>query len=253
MARFFISDNLVEQDQKVVITGPDVKHISRVLRLGPGDKIELLNGTGQEFEAKITDIMNNEVVCEILTRRQVSSESPVQVTLYQGLPKSDKMETVIQKTTELGVYRIVPVVCERTVVKLDDKKASSRRLRWQRVAEEAAKQSRRTIIPEVTEPVSFSEAMRQIAVEVFAIMPWEEQQPSESIGKVLNANLGKKEVAIFIGPEGGFSKSEAEAAKTRGVYHVSLGPRILRTETAGIVAVAIVLYQLGDLGGVNNG
>ncbi len=252
MARFFVSENSIKQNC-AVISGPDVKHIDRVLRLRPGDVIGISTGNGREFEARIREITNREVVCDIIAEKETSPEPPVKVTLFQGLPKGDKMELVIQKGTELGVACIAPIVCERTVVKLDTAKAGARQVRWQRVAEEAAKQSRRTVVPKVLEPLTFETALGQLGAEVMAVMPWEEEHTS-GIGYVLKNYKGAKhEVAIFIGPEGGFSKREAETARARGVFPVSLGPRIMRTETAGIVAVALVLYELGDLGGTVNG
>lgn len=256
MARFFVSGASIKQN-RAVITGPDVKHISRVLRLPAGEVIGLSTGNGREFAARITEITNNEVICEIIAEKKVSPEPPVRVTLYQGIPKGEKMELVIQKNTELGVSRIIPVICERTVVRLDAEKAGHRRLRWQRVAEEAAKQSGRTIIPEVSAPVNWEEALEQVSPEVLALMPWEEEL-TDGIRQVLHTKAKtakgiKKEVAVFIGPEGGFSQREAKLARSRGVFPVSLGPRIMRTETAGIVAVAIILYELGDLGGAADG
>lgn len=252
MARFFISEDSINLNT-AIITGPDVKHISRVLRLQTGDVITLAAGNGREFEARIVEITNREVPCEIISEKMACTEAPLKVTLYQGLPKGEKMELVIQKSTELGVAGIVPVICERTIVKLDDKKAGDRRIRWQRVAEEASKQSRRTVVPSVLAPVILDKALNQLSEEVLAIMPWEEES-SLGIAKVLKErDISKQEVAVFIGPEGGFSSREAGLAKEAGVAPVSLGPRIMRTETAGIVAVALIMYELGDLGGPING
>jgi len=251
MARFFVPQEAIQQN-KAVITGPDVKHITRVLRLKPGDTIGLSSG-GREFAARITEITKKEGVCEIVSENPVSTEPPVRVTLYQGLPKGDKMELVIQKSTELGVSCLVPVVCERTVIKLDEKKARERQARWQKVAQEAAKQSRRTSIPEVREPLNFDRVLASVKDGTLAVMPWEEET-SVGMRQVLRNPGGPvKEVAVFIGPEGGFSAREAGMARDRGVRLVSLGPRILRTETAGIAAAAIIMYELGDLGGGENG
>lgn len=251
MARFFVQNDSVKNNL-ITITGPDVKHISKVLRLVPGDKIGVSTGNGREFEAVIREITTKEVISEIVTEKQVSTESPIRVNLYQGLPKGDKMELIIQKSTELGVGRIIPIISERTVVKLDGKKAGERRLRWQRIAEEAAKQSRRTAIPMVEEPVEFETALEQLSNNQLVIMPWEEQK-SGGIKQLLMNHAGIAEISIFIGPEGGFSQREARTAADKGVHLVTLGPRIMRTETAGIVTAAIVLYELGDLGGVDNG
>lgn len=252
MARFFVSEQAI-QHGAVVITGPDVKHIGRVLRLEAGDPIEVCTGDGREFTAVIREITNRDVTCEITGENSGDTEPPVRVILYQGLPKGEKMELVIQKSTELGVSRIVPVTCERTVVRLDHKKAVERQTRWQRVAAEAAKQSRRTVIPKVAAPVTFAQALEQISSDVFALMPWEEELV-KGIGSALkSAGAQHRSVAVFIGPEGGFTRKEADSARARGVVPVSLGPRIMRTETAGIVAVAVILYELGDLGGKANG
>lgn len=248
MARFFLSENAIS-DGLAVITGPDVKHIGRVLRLEPGAGITLLTGKGTEFEATIREINNREVTCEITGTREVSAESPVRVVLYQGLSKGDKMELVIQKSTELGVARIVPLISERTVVRLDEKKAAHRLARWQRVAEEAAKQSRRSVIPQVGRPLEFRAALETISAGTLAVLPWEEEQGT-GLRDILRANRDNSgDIAVFIGPEGGFSRNEVELAGSRGVFPVSLGPRIMRTETAGIVAVSVILYELGDLGG----
>lgn len=254
MARFFVPEYEIKNNI-AVITGPDVKHIARVLRLEPGDMIEICAGEGQgrEFTATIRDITNKDVTCEITGEKAGITEPPVRVILYQGLPKGEKMEFVIQKSVELGVSRVVPVLCERTVVKLDDKRALARQIRWQRVAAEAAKQSRRTVVPEVAVPLPFRQVVQQINSDVLAVMPWEEEH-IRGIRTVLKSKAaGHRSVAVFIGPEGGFSREETDLARARGVVPVSLGPRILRTETAGIVAVAIVLYELGDLGGTADG
>lgn len=252
MARFFVSQNSV-QDGKITITGPDVKHITRVLRLETGESIDVSTGNGIEFVAVIREITSRAVDCEIITEKELSTEPPVKVTLYQGLPKGDKMELIIQKSTELGVDRIIPVICERTVVKLDIKKSEERQLRWQRVAEEAAKQSRRTSIPVVSKPIRFEQAVEHLSPDVLAVMPWE-KQVAGGMRHILKTNWETgRQVVLFIGPEGGFSPREALLAQTNGVHLVSLGPRIMRTETAGIVAVAVVLYELGDLGGKDDG
>lgn len=251
MARFFVSENSIENNT-VTITGPDVKHISKVLRLNPGHHVSVSTGAGREFEAVIREITGKTVICDIVEEREILTEPPVKITLFQGLPKGDKMELIIQKGTEIGVSRIVPMICERTVVKLDGKKAGDRRVRWQRVAEEAAKQSRRTAVPEVAEPVSFESVLRELKDAGLAVMPWEEQK-SGGIKQLLQNNRKTGHVAILIGPEGGFSHQEAEQAIRAGIQLVTLGPRIMRTETAGIVTAALVLYELGDLGGLDNG
>ncbi len=254
MARFFISCKSI-QNNTAVVTGPDVKHISRVLRLGTGEIIRLSTGDGREFAGRIREITSKQVVCEILAEREINTEAPVRVTLYQGLPKGDKMDLVIQKSTELGVARIVPVICERTVVMLDDKKAGARLVRWRRIAEEASKQSGRAVIPEVTGQMPFRVALEEVPGSKLALMPWE-QESSLGIKQLLISHRREKpqeyeDIAVFIGPEGGFTKEEVDLARSRGVLPVSLGPRIMRAETAGLAAVTMVIYELGDLGGVS--
>jgi len=225
--------------------------------LGPGEIIRLCTGNGREFTARIREITNKQVVCEITGEMEIPTEAPIEVTLYQGLPKGDKMDLVIQKSTELGVARIVPVICERTVVKLDEKKAETRLARWQRIAEEAAKQSRRTIIPAVSRQVTFDAALEEVSGTTLAVMPWEEES-ALGIKHVLTSYSRRKardksDIAVFIGPEGGFSAEEADMARSKGVLPVSLGPRIMRTETAGLAAITMIMYELGDLGGVSSG
>lgn len=250
MARFFVTEHAVSEG-KITITGPDVKHISRVLRLEPGDALQVVVKEGAEYEAVITEITGQAVFCQVTSEKKDSTEPPIGVTLYQGLPKGDKMELIIQKGTEVGISRIVPVFCERTVVKLDDKKARDRQVRWQRIAEEAAKQCGRINIPKIELPVKFSSAVSETKESTFSIMPWEEYK-SAGLKSTLE-KASQTHIEIFIGPEGGFSKSEAELAQSKGIHLVSLGPRIMRTETAGIVTAALVLYELGDLGGAEHG
>ena len=252
MARFFISE-VSSEGKTAVITGPDVKHIGKVLRLGPGSQVGLVDGEGREFAAKIREITNKEVICDITAENEAAVESPVDVTLYQGLPKGDKMDLIIQKSTEIGVIRIVPVICERTIVKLDKKKTAGRLTRWQRVAEEAAKQSRRTVVPEVSAPLMFPAAMKEISTDVLGIMPWEEERAVGIKSVLKKYRVFPARAAVFIGPEGGFTKEEVKTAQTAGILPVSMGPRIMRTETAGIVAVTAILYEIGDLGGVADG
>lgn len=245
MARFFVLPEQVEGG-RVTITGPDVKHISRVLRMGPGDIVTCVDGTGRELTSRIMEINNDTVVCDITGETMSGAEPPVKVTLCQGLPKGEKMELIIQKCCELGVHRIIPVNCARTVVRLDDKKAAQRQVRWQRVAEEAAKQARRRSIPEVAELTDFAASLEQVPPGVPALLPWEEE--GQAGFKAALRDCSSSEVWIFIGPEGGFTAHEADLARRAGCRPVTLGPRILRTETAAIATIALVMYELGDLG-----
>ncbi len=261
MARFFVSPEQV-QGNRITVTGPDVRHIGRVLRMEPGDSITCIDGSGRELTALITEIDSTKVVSEIVGAGQSLAEPPVRVTLCQGFPKGEKMELIIQKCCELGVHRIIPVNCARTVVQLDEKKAGQRQVRWQRVAAEAAKQARRGIVPQVAALTDFAAALQQVPSGALAILPWEEEGqvglramfsvssgvPAGGHGAQGAAVAPIDEVWVFIGPEGGFTAAEANQARQAGCRTVTLGPRILRTETAAIAMLAVVMYELGDLG-----
>ncbi|ABO51003.1 protein of unknown function DUF558 [Desulforamulus reducens MI-1] len=247
MPRFFVQPEQINSDT-AVINGPDVKHISRVLRMETGNNLTLLDGRGNVYLAQILEINKQEVHCRILEQQEATSEPTVKVTLVQGLPKGDKMETIIQKCTELGVSSIIPLAAARSIVKLDAKKAAERVQRWQRVAVEAAKQCRRSGIPEVYMLSSWDEILQQIPPDALVLMPWEGER-TKSLREVLQTRpMAPGQVYIFIGPEGGFEEEEVERVKEKGFYPVTLGSRILRTETAGPAALTMVLYQFGELG-----
>jgi 16S rRNA (uracil1498-N3)-methyltransferase len=247
MPRFFVSPEQIKDDH-IIITGPDVNHIARVLRLGAGDRITVLDGRGALYEAVIERAGKDEVLCAIEKRSKVDSASSLRLTLVQGIPKGDKMDLIVQKGAELGVSRVIPLISQRVVVKLEGDKSGKKRERWQRIALEAAKQCRRPDIPEVEEPAGWDQVLANLPGEALALMPWEEEN-ALSLREVLMGNTPKEDVFVFIGPEGGFTAGEVERARARGVRPVTLGPRILRTETAGLAVVAIILYQWGDLGG----
>lgn len=251
MPRFFVSPEQIK-DGRVTITGPDVNHISRVLRLGAGDCLTVLDGLGKAFDAVIEKPGKEEVVCAIRKEFPAGGTPPVRVTLVQGIPKGDKMDLIVQKGTELGVSRVIPLTSQRAVVKLEGDKSHKRRERWQRIALEAAKQCRRPDVPEVDEPTGWDPVLAGLPPEVVALIPWEEES-AESLKEVLLREPTKKEIYVFIGPEGGFAPGEVERARARGVRPVTLGPRILRTETAGLAVLTMILYQWGDLGGRSDG
>ncbi len=245
MHRFFVAPGDLGKD-KIIVTGPDVKHITRVLRLGPGEVIELLDGSGMAARARIEAIDRDTIICSRLEVYEPPGEPPVRVTLLQGLPKGEKMELIIQKATELGISEIIPVACRRSVVQLTGEKAGARRERWQRVAMEAAKQCRRPLVPVVRAPENFAAAIASIPGGALFLLPWEDEH-TRSLKEIL-AGDSPLEVFIFIGPEGGFDPEEVEQAVRRGAVTVSLGPRILRTETAGLACLAAVMCRWGDLG-----
>lgn len=252
MPSFFVEPDKI-YDGKVIISGEDVKHITKVLRLGPGDGVTVLDGQGMEYQAILEEIGSDRILASITGERQSQTEPPLRVTLIQGLPKGEKMELIIQKAVELGVHRIIPVETTRSIVKLDAKKALQRQERWQRIAMEAAKQSKRGIIPNVEVLTTLNKALKGLSADAsLVLMPWEEA--SAPLKPLLESKSeGNQEIYIIIGPEGGFTQQEAQNAIDAGAYTVSLGPRILRTETAGFTVLAVVMYELGDLGGGVNG
>jgi len=251
MRRFFVEEGNIKED-KVTIGGDEARHIAQVLRLKEKDRIKVFTGEGREYLAEIIQASKKEVIGRILKESRLDTEPPVEITLIQGIPKSNKMDFIVQKATELGVKRIIPVITQRTIIRLDKEKAKVRRIRWQRIALEAAKQSGRAIIPEVREAIPFIQALDNLNRERLNLIPWEEET-STSLKEVLKHHTSHiphptSQITVFIGPEGGFTSGEVGAAKKRGALSVSLGPRLLRTETAGLVTLAMILYELGDIG-----
>lgn len=250
MYHFFVEPSQIS-DKSVIITGEDVNHIKNVIRLNPGDEISISNGIdGREYRCGIARITDTEVYCELRFIKEEGVELSSKVFLFQGLPKGDKMELIIQKMVELGVYEIIPVAMKRCVVKLEEKKAKARLTRWQAIAEAAAKQSKRAIVPQVHEFMDFKEALAYAKDMDVKLVPYEMEGTLEkSTGmagtrEIIN-NLKKGQcIAVFIGPEGGFEGQEIEAAIAAGLQPVTLGRRILRTETAGMTVMAWIMYQL---------
>lgn len=242
MPRFFVEKEQVSNGF-INITGDDVKHIKRVLRLREGDEIEVCDGAGFDYECKIDSLSDDSVRAEIKSSSENMSEPPIELCVYQGMPKSDKMDYIVQKCVELGVCEIVPVITKRAVsIPRDAEKKSSR---WQRIADEAAKQCGRGILPTVRNTVSFSEAISEMSCEdSLSLMPYECEREG-SLSELLR-KTDKKKINVFIGPEGGFDESEVEKARKAGVFTVTLGPRILRTETAPLAVCSAIMYELGD-------
>ncbi|HBV98125.1 MAG: 16S rRNA methyltransferase [Peptococcaceae bacterium BICA1-7] len=245
MNRFFITSDQFN-NERPLITGTDVKHAARVLRLGPGDSVVLLDGTGRAAVAVIEQIGKDHITCRKVNDFNPGGEPPIDVFLVQGLAKGEKMEYIIQKCTELGVSGIIPLVSRRSVVRLEGERIASRQSRWQRVALEASKQCRRSRIPEVFTPREMEDVLRNIPPGALSILPWEGERSTSLKDALPGTNPGK--IYIFVGPEGGFEDSEVEEAQSSGVAVVSLGPRILRTETAGPACLAIIMHKWGDLG-----
>ncbi|AGB41806.1 RNA methyltransferase, RsmE family [Halobacteroides halobius DSM 5150] len=245
MNHFFVTPKDIREDQ-VLITGSDVGHITRSLRLSAKDKITVADGEGNKYLVELIRTTNEVVEGQIIEEIERKVESTVEITLIQGVPKrKKKMDLIVQKCTELGIDKIIPIITERTVVKLTDKKANKRQDRWQKIALEAAKQSRRAKVPTIAKIKDFAQ-MPAVASDDLALIPWEDEDTTGIKEVMQEQNVSK--VVILIGPEGGFSQSEVNQAKKIGFKPVSLGARILRTETAGITAVALAQYELGDLG-----
>lgn len=245
MSKFFVKENQINND-KIHILGEDVSHIANVLRMKKEDEVQICNQeTGENYITKIISFSKDEIECEIVKKIIETVESNVDITLFQGIPKFDKMELIIQKNTEVGVKKIVPVLMERTVVKLDEKTANKKIERWQKIAEVAAKQSMRDIIPEIENIVKLKDITKQDYDEVLVAYENEEKNMLKQELKKLQGK-DRYKIAIVIGPEGGISEKEIEILKNMGASFVSLGKRILRTETAGIVMSGNIMYELED-------
>ncbi len=240
MHRFIIEPGRVLGDV-VLLSAEEARHALRVLRLSPGDAVQLSDGAGALFSGELLE--NGQVR---LMEPIVGTEPPVQLTLYQGLPKFEKLELVCQKATELGVSRIVPVKMERCVVKLSGPDGEKRRERLHKICQEASKQCGRAKVPEVLAPVGFRQALALIRQEQLALLAWEEAR-GLSLGGAHERQPDAGRIGLIIGPEGGVSAAEAEAITREGALSITLGPRILRTETAAIAAGAVIMNLWGDL------
>lgn len=252
MYHFFVEPSQIGE-KEIRITGSDVNHIKNVIRLKPGDEISVSNGIdGRDYRCGIVEITEDAVRCELRFIKEDGVELPAKVYLFQGLPKGDKMEFIIQKMVELGVYEIIPVAMQRCVVKLDDKKAKSKIARWQGIAEAAAKQSKRGIVPQIHHVMTYKEALAYASDMDCRLVPYEMEENLEGASgmegtkKIIEAIRPGKSVAVFIGPEGGFDDSEIQSAISEGMKPITLGKRILRTETAGMTVMAWIMYQLEE-------
>ena len=234
------------QDELLTITGPEVNHIRNVMRLKPGEEISVsIGGDGKEYRYGIESYTEDSVLCRLRFVKDKEVELPVKVLLFQGLPKADKLDLIVQKAVELGAAEIIPVSMERCVVKLDAGKAAKKTARWQTIAESAASQSRRSIIPRILAPMSMKEAVEYAKEQTeVRVIPYELQEDDGSVKQYLESLKEGESVSIFIGPEGGFAPGEVELAKEAGIRPISLGRRILRTETAGLAILSWLIYIL---------
>ena len=245
MQRFFVSREMIdEENMRIRLTGEDVNHIKNVLRMKTGEELWVSDGERYEYHSQILDISPDEILLEILYRQEPDYELPSKIWLFQGLPKGDKTELIIQKAVELGAYQVVPVRMKRCVMKLDEKRGAKKAERWQQIAESAAKQSRRMLVPQVSSPVSFAEAMQMAGTLDRIIVPYELAKGMTETRNILDSIKPGESIGIFIGPEGGFDPQEIEELKSRGAETVTLGHRILRTETAGMTLLSVLMFKL---------
>ena len=246
MPKFFVTQDKITENQ-IIIDTEDVAHISRVLRLGIGDHVTVCDSQGTDYEAEIAEMEQKQIVCSITENRASESEPNIKVTLFQGLPKASKMEYIIQKTTELGISEIVPVKLSRCVVKIDNKKDERKKLdRWQKISEAAAKQSGRGIVPQISEIMTLDEVIERSKEFDLFFVPYECEE-QKTLKEVLLSRSDIKTVGFIIGPEGGFDPAETEKLHESGIDTVTLGKRILRTETAGEAVLAMTMYEIGDI------
>ena len=245
MSHFFVTSGQITGDE-LIILGDDVNHMKNVLRMRSGEAFTAADENGMFYRCEVDTLDKSQVTAKILWKEEGSSELSSKIYLFQGLPKSDKMEMIIQKAVELGAYEIVPVSTKRAIVKLDAKKEASKLKRWQAIAEGAAKQSGRMIVPQIHEVLSFKEALQMAKELDINVIPYECAKGMDGTREIFGSIKPGMSVGIFIGPEGGFEESEVEEAKTLGVHPVTLGKRILRTETAGLTTLSILMYLLEE-------
>ena len=243
MQHFFVEPNQID-GRKIYIEGSDVNHIKNVLRMKPGEKIYVSDGNNRQYLCSIILYEESKVVLEIQKEEKSDLELPSDIYLFQGLPKNDKMDLIVQKSVELGVHQIIPVKTRRCVVKLDNKKEVKKTARWNEIAKSAAKQAGRGIVPEVLMPVEYDQALK-LAEKLDVIMiPYELAEKMDDTRKFIEGIEPGQSIGFFIGPEGGFEKEEIKKAVEVGAKEITLGKRILRTETAGLMVLSILVYNL---------
>ena len=246
MYQFFVEPGQIDVTAKsVIIRGNDVNHIKNVLRMRPGEEVAVSNGIdGKEYRCGILALEEDCVRLELWFIKEDGVELPAKIYLFQGLPKADKIELIIQKAVELGAFQVIPVAMKRCVVKLDEKKADAKIKRWQGIAEAAAKQSKRGVIPTVAPVMSYAQAVKMASEMDLKLVPYELAEGMEQTKRLIESVRSGQQIAIFIGPEGGFDPEEIRIATEAGIQPITLGKRILRTETAGFTTIAWLMYQL---------
>ncbi len=247
MYHFFVDKEQIDEVNKtLMIEGDDYNHIVNVLRMKTGEEISVSTRVydGKEYRYGIEEIEDSVVICKLRFIKEDDIELPSKIYLFQGLPKADKMELIVQKAVELGVYEIIPVSMKRCIVKLDEKKAKSKVARWQGIAEAAAKQSKRSIIPNVHAPMTYGEAIQMAQGMDVKLVPYELAKGMDETRNLISSIKPGQSVAIFIGPEGGFDDAEIDKALAADMKPITMGRRILRTETAGFTILAWLGYML---------
>ena len=243
MHHFFVTPDQV-RDGRIYIDGSDVNHIKNVLRMRNGETLKISDGNNKKYLCQIETMTSDEVCALIMEEQSQNTELPSRIVLFQGLPKGDKMELIVQKAVELGAYEIVPVATRRAVVKLDAKKASKKVERWNSIAESGAKQSGRNVIPKVTDVMSFKEAVLYAKKLDVVLIPYELAEGMPKTREIISGIKPGQSIGVFIGPEGGFEAEEVAFAMHEGAAPVTLGKRILRTETAGLTTLSVLMYHL---------
>ena len=244
MPRFFVEPcQIQEETHEIRVTGTDVNHIRNVLRMKQGEELWVSDGAGKEYHCQIAGMDGEEILLHILYAQEPDYELPNQIYLFQGLPKADKMELIIQKAVELGVHEIIPVETRRSLVQLEAEKKTAR---WQQIAESASKESRRMYVPRVSSVLSFSEALKKAGELDIKLIPYELAQGMKETRAILGSIRPGQSIGIFIGPEGGFEEQEVQAASEAGASPITLGKRILRTETAGLAVLSVLMFQLEE-------
>ncbi len=245
MHQFFVGDVRLE-DGCITLDGSDWNHIKNVLRMKPGEELAVIGADGREYRCLLERYAEGKAVCRLIFIREEGVELPVRVTLFQGLPKGDKMDSIVQKMVELGVWRLVPVATGRSVVRMDEKKAQLRRERWQAIAKAASMQSRRRIVPRVEDVTDLDGAMALAGDVDVKLIPYEMARGMGDTRRLIEGISRGQEVALLIGPEGGFSPEEVALAQSNGFVPMTLGKRILRTETAGLAVMSWIMYHLEE-------
>ena len=243
MQHFFVSPEQVKEE-KIYVEGGDVNHMKNVLRMKTGEELTVNDGEGSQYLCAVESYEADMAVLKILEKQQDESELASKIYLFQGLPKQDKMELIVQKSVELGAYQVIPVATKRAVVKLDAKKAKKKIERWQQIAVSAAKQAGRGIIPEVGEVCTYAQALKQAEELDVVLITYELAKGMDGTKQIIAGIRPGQSVGIFIGPEGGFEEEEVALAMKTGATPVTLGKRILRTETAGLTMLSVLMFHL---------